>query len=101
MTPTNEPSVPVLSLDSLTKRYGDVTALDDVSQRAGAHLLKLPAPGVPNPGHPFVLVARDLGRSPCRPLKRRRLRQEPGRRRGQRRTRQPCRRQKSPPRNAV
>ncbi|MFC6356416.1 phosphoenolpyruvate--protein phosphotransferase [Luethyella okanaganae] len=34
--------------------------LDDVSQRAIAHLLKLPAPGVPNPGHPFVLVARDL-----------------------------------------
>ncbi len=34
--------------------------LDDVSQRVVAHLLKLPAPGVPNPGHPFVLVARDL-----------------------------------------
>ena len=36
------------------------TDLDDVSQRVVAHLLKLPAPGVPNPGHPFVLVARDL-----------------------------------------
>ncbi|MCI2957832.1 phosphoenolpyruvate--protein phosphotransferase [Agromyces atrinae] len=36
------------------------TDLDDVSQRVVANLLKLPAPGVPNPGHPFVLVARDL-----------------------------------------
>jgi phosphotransferase system enzyme I (PtsI) len=34
--------------------------LDDVAQRVIAHLLKLPAPGIPNPGHPFVLVARDL-----------------------------------------
>ncbi|GAA2442095.1 phosphoenolpyruvate--protein phosphotransferase [Agromyces soli] len=34
--------------------------LDDVSQRVVAHLLELPAPGVPDPGHPFVLVARDL-----------------------------------------
>jgi phosphoenolpyruvate-protein phosphotransferase (PTS system enzyme I) len=34
--------------------------LDDVSQRVVAHLLKVPAPGVPNPGHPFILVARDL-----------------------------------------
>ncbi|WP_127794227.1 phosphoenolpyruvate--protein phosphotransferase [Agromyces sp. LHK192] len=34
--------------------------LDDVSQRTIAHLLKLPAPGVPDPGYPFVLVARDL-----------------------------------------
>lgn len=34
--------------------------LDDISQRVIAHLLKLSAPGVPNPGHPFVLVARDL-----------------------------------------
>ena len=34
--------------------------LDDISQRVIAHLLKLPAPGVPDPGHPFVLVARDL-----------------------------------------
>jgi phosphotransferase system enzyme I (PtsI) len=34
--------------------------LDDVSQRVIANLLKLPAPGVPNPGRPFVLVARDL-----------------------------------------
>lgn len=34
--------------------------LDDVSHRVVAHLLGLPAPGVPDPGHPFVLVARDL-----------------------------------------
>ncbi|RNE63936.1 phosphoenolpyruvate--protein phosphotransferase [Cryobacterium tepidiphilum] len=34
--------------------------LDDVSQRVVAQLQGLPAPGVPNPGHPFVLVARDL-----------------------------------------
>ncbi|MFD6053840.1 phosphoenolpyruvate--protein phosphotransferase [Agromyces sp. NPDC060279] len=34
--------------------------LDDVSQRVVAHLLDVPAPGVPDPGHPFVLVARDL-----------------------------------------
>ncbi|WP_395245836.1 phosphoenolpyruvate--protein phosphotransferase [Agromyces sp. MMS24-K17] len=34
--------------------------LDDVSQRVVAHLSGLPAPGVPDPGHPFVLVARDL-----------------------------------------
>ncbi|MDQ0576341.1 phosphoenolpyruvate--protein phosphotransferase [Agromyces albus] len=36
------------------------TDLDDISQRVIAHLLKLPAPGVPSPGHPFILVARDL-----------------------------------------
>ncbi|MGG7509129.1 phosphoenolpyruvate--protein phosphotransferase [Plantibacter sp. YIM 135249] len=34
--------------------------LDDVSQRVIANLLGVPAPGVPNPGHPFILVARDL-----------------------------------------
>ena len=34
--------------------------LDDVSQRVVAELAGLPAPGVPDPGHPFVLVARDL-----------------------------------------
>ena len=36
------------------------TDLDDVSQRAVAHLQGVPAPGVPTPDHPFVLVARDL-----------------------------------------
>lgn len=34
--------------------------LDDVSQRVVAHLGGVSAPGVPNPEHPFVLVARDL-----------------------------------------
>ncbi|SDS17950.1 phosphoenolpyruvate--protein phosphotransferase [Microterricola viridarii] len=36
------------------------TDVDDVSQRVIAELLGQPAPGVPDPGHPFVLVARDL-----------------------------------------
>ncbi|MGM1016821.1 MAG: phosphoenolpyruvate--protein phosphotransferase [Actinomycetota bacterium] len=34
--------------------------LDDIAQRVLAHLRDVPAPGVPDPGHPFVLVARDL-----------------------------------------
>ncbi len=34
--------------------------LDDVAQRVIAHLRGLPAPGVPDPGHPFILVAKDL-----------------------------------------
>jgi len=34
--------------------------LDDIRNRVVAHLLGLPMPGVPDPGHPFVLVARDL-----------------------------------------
>ncbi|WP_336646748.1 phosphoenolpyruvate--protein phosphotransferase [Microbacterium sp. USHLN186] len=34
--------------------------LDDIAQRVRAHLEGVPAPGVPDPGHPFVLVARDL-----------------------------------------
>ncbi|MET1051069.1 MAG: phosphoenolpyruvate--protein phosphotransferase [Mycetocola sp.] len=34
--------------------------LDDVSQRVIAHLQGVAAPGVPNPDHPFILVARDL-----------------------------------------
>lgn len=37
-----------------------VTDLEDVRDRAVARLLGLPLPGVPDPGHPFVLVARDL-----------------------------------------
>jgi phosphotransferase system enzyme I (PtsI) len=36
------------------------TDLDDVSQRVVAHLRGVPAPGVPDPDEPFVLVARDL-----------------------------------------
>lgn len=34
--------------------------LDDVAQRVIAHLRGVPAPGVPDPGHPYVLVATDL-----------------------------------------
>ncbi|MEF3403324.1 phosphoenolpyruvate--protein phosphotransferase [Agromyces sp. CCNWLW203] len=34
--------------------------LDDVSQRVIAELMHVPAPGVPDPGHPYVLVAHDL-----------------------------------------
>ncbi|WP_083511279.1 phosphoenolpyruvate--protein phosphotransferase [Microbacterium sp. XT11] len=34
--------------------------LDDIAQRVLAHLTGVAAPGVPDPGHPFVLVARDL-----------------------------------------
>jgi phosphoenolpyruvate-protein phosphotransferase (PTS system enzyme I) len=36
------------------------TDLDDVSQRVVAQLAGLTAPGVPDPEHPFILVARDL-----------------------------------------
>lgn len=39
------------------ERAGD---LDDVSQRVVAHLAGVPAPGVPDVDHPFVLVAHDL-----------------------------------------
>ncbi|HCU78517.1 MAG TPA: phosphoenolpyruvate--protein phosphotransferase, partial [Microbacterium sp.] len=34
--------------------------LDDVAQRVIARLQGVAAPGVPDPGHPFVLVAKDL-----------------------------------------
>ena len=34
--------------------------LDDIAQRILAALRGVAAPGVPDPGHPFVLVARDL-----------------------------------------
>jgi phosphoenolpyruvate-protein phosphotransferase (PTS system enzyme I) len=34
--------------------------LDDVAQRVIARLRCVAAPGVPDPGHPFVLVAKDL-----------------------------------------
>jgi phosphoenolpyruvate-protein phosphotransferase (PTS system enzyme I) len=37
-----------------------VTDLDDIRNRVVARLLGVPMPGVPDPGHPFVLVARDL-----------------------------------------
>jgi phosphotransferase system enzyme I (PtsI) len=41
----------------LAERAAD---LDDISNRAVAVLLGEPMPGVPTPGHPFVLVADDL-----------------------------------------
>ncbi|MFF4647114.1 phosphoenolpyruvate--protein phosphotransferase [Streptomyces sp. NPDC001389] len=37
-----------------------VADLDDLRDRAVAHLLGLPVPGLPDPGHPYVLVAEDL-----------------------------------------
>ena len=33
---------------------------DGIRDRGVADLTGRPAPGVPDPGHPFVLVARDL-----------------------------------------
>jgi phosphotransferase system enzyme I (PtsI) len=37
-----------------------VTDLRDVRDRATALLLDVPMPGLPDPGHPYVLIARDL-----------------------------------------
>ncbi|HEX8859618.1 MAG TPA: PEP-utilizing enzyme, partial [Actinomycetes bacterium] len=37
-----------------------VADLDDLRGRTVARLLGVPVPGVPDPGHPYVLVARDL-----------------------------------------
>lgn len=37
-----------------------VADLDDIRDRAVAHLLGLPMPGLPEPGYPYVLVATDL-----------------------------------------
>ncbi|GIJ65718.1 phosphoenolpyruvate--protein phosphotransferase [Virgisporangium ochraceum] len=41
----------------LAERVAD---LDDIRNRGVAICLGLPMPGIPSPGHPFVLVARDL-----------------------------------------
>lgn len=41
----------------LAERAAD---LDDVANRTVAELMGLPMPGIPDPGHPFVLVAEDL-----------------------------------------
>jgi phosphotransferase system enzyme I (PtsI) len=41
----------------LAERAAD---LDDLRNRALAHVLGVPMPGVPDPGHPYVLVAGDL-----------------------------------------
>jgi len=43
--------------DYMAARVAD---LDDIRDRTVARLLGVPMPGVPDPGHPFVLVARDL-----------------------------------------
>lgn len=41
--------------------FGERAAdLDDLRDRAVSHLLGLPLPGLPDPGHPYVLVADDL-----------------------------------------
>jgi len=37
-----------------------VADLDDIRNRVVARLLGLPMPGIPTPGHPYVLVATDL-----------------------------------------
>jgi len=42
----------------LAERAAD---LDDIRDRTVAALLGVPMPGVPDPGHPYVLVAADLG----------------------------------------
>jgi phosphoenolpyruvate-protein phosphotransferase (PTS system enzyme I) len=34
--------------------------LDDLRNRAVAHLIGAPMPGVPDPGHPYILIADDL-----------------------------------------
>ena len=49
------------SLEAVGGYLGERAAdLDDIAQRVLARLRGVPAPGVPDPGHPFVLVARDL-----------------------------------------
>ncbi|MBJ7472031.1 MAG: phosphoenolpyruvate--protein phosphotransferase [Solirubrobacteraceae bacterium] len=48
-------------LESLGGYFAErVSDLDDVKMRVVCALLGLPMPGVPSPGHPFVLVAADL-----------------------------------------
>lgn len=46
-----------------------VADLDDVRDRVLARLLGLPMPGLPDPGHPYVLVARDLAPADTATLK--------------------------------
>lgn len=49
------------TLRSLGGYLGERAAdLADVAQRVVAELRGLPAPGIPDPGHPYVLVAEDL-----------------------------------------
>ncbi len=49
------------ALEAIGGYLGERAAdLQDLRDRAVAHQLGLPMPGVPDPGHPFVLVAVDL-----------------------------------------
>lgn len=50
-----------------------VADLDDLRDRTVAHLLGVALPGVPDPGHPFVLVARDLAPADTAMLRRDRV----------------------------
>ena len=50
-----------VALEAAGGYFAERTAdLDDLRDRAVARLLGLPMPGLPTPGHPFVLVAEDL-----------------------------------------
>ncbi len=40
-----------------------VTDVIDIRDRVVSHLLGIPMPGIPEPGHPFILLARDLAPS--------------------------------------
>ncbi len=53
--------------DYMAARVAD---LDDVRDRVVARLLGVAMPGVPDPGHPFVLVARDLAPADTATLRR-------------------------------
>ncbi len=53
--------------DYMAARVAD---LDDIRDRTVARLLGVPMPGVPDPGHPFVLVARDLAPADTATLRR-------------------------------
>jgi phosphoenolpyruvate-protein phosphotransferase (PTS system enzyme I) len=56
--------------DYMAARVAD---LDDIRNRTVALLLGVPMPGVPDPGHPFVLVARDLAPADTATLRRDRV----------------------------
>jgi phosphotransferase system enzyme I (PtsI) len=48
-----------------------VADVEDVRDRIIAAVLGVPMPGIPEPGHPFILAARDLAPAERRPLIRR------------------------------
>jgi phosphoenolpyruvate-protein phosphotransferase (PTS system enzyme I) len=56
--------------DYMAARVAD---LDDIRNRTVALLLDVPMPGVPDPGHPFVLTARDLAPADTATLRRDRV----------------------------